>query len=510
MADRNAGDSRNADIFISYQRDNAEMAKRLKTALESENRRVFLDGQIKPNAKWRADIEEKLKRARCVVSIWSQKAATSGWVNYEAFRAQQEGKLIAVTFDPIQVDDLPPWLADQQISNLKSWRRGDELSNEWLKVKSLVQSKCSALPEYAFKGWLAGGRAHDKVTSLAFHPTEDARLLSTGSEGGGATWLATMARQDWRGSSNDDGPLFATDPASFGQDARWTSPQPDTGAHKAALWRGQFSPDGRNIILAGRSGQGYLHNLNLSEAPLALDHNPWAGVVNMAFSKPGGTGGAQREGVADACITASGDVVTVGGFYIGVWSKDGQRLRDKMYFLPEGAQARLVRAVYCDELDAVLLGDKLGKVRVFDPRTGAMELVADRADTDVRIALCGRKSVNRDCVLAIVSAAPSDSEIRIYDLKNGKFGDPRPRPLFEEAPPVHAIAMHPTAPVIAVGSNAVRPRLWDYGVNEPLRLQGDGWHERAVTALAFSASGKFLAVGSEDGRISVWEDQKKI
>ena len=36
-----------------------------------------------------------------------------------------------------------------------------------------------------------------------------------------------------------------------------------------------------------------------------------------------------------------------------------------------------------------------------------------------------------------------------------------------------------------------------------------GWHDAAVTAVAFSSSGKFLAAGSQDGRISIWENQAR-
>ena len=78
-----------------------------------------------------------------------------------------------------------------------------------------------------------------------------------------------------------------------------------------------------------------------------------------------------------------------------------------------------------------------------------------------------------------------------------------------ETAPIRAIALHPNAPVIAVASNAVQPKLFDYENNEALPLGRStdtfGWHDNATTAVAFSATGKFLAVGSEDGRISIWE-----
>src|SRR5690242_17266132 len=115
-------DFQGADVFISYQRDNAAHARRLAEALRRDNRQVWLDQRLGSDSKWRGEIEAKLRRARCVVAIWSKKASTSGWVNYEAFRAQQEGKLVAVTFDAIKGEELPEWLSDQQITSLRDWK----------------------------------------------------------------------------------------------------------------------------------------------------------------------------------------------------------------------------------------------------------------------------------------------------------------------------------------------------------------------------------------------------
>lgn len=498
--------ARDADIFISYQRDNADVAKRLAQALDAPNRRVWLDGQLKADAKWRSDIEGKLKRARCVVAIWSRKAATSGWVNYESFRAQQDGKLIAVTFDKIDANELPVWLADQQITDLRGWKPNNYNHTGWLKVKRLVSAKCSQLPDYRFKGWLGGGPVHERVTSLAFHPTEDARLVSTGYEGLALGWLASQAKQSSRGGYNDDGVIIPFDPAEHGQISKFQAPQPPT--NKASLWRAQYSPDGEQIILSGRCGEAFVFDHSLSRQLMTLEHNKFCGYGLMLFLKGGG--GAFREGVTDACITADGDFVTVAGWHAVIWKKTGEPKFEKSIQMREGANARLTRAVYCAALDGVVLGDRLGKVRVLDPSVNDKPgyEIADRADTYVHIALGPTLVHDGDSsgVMAIVSESPSDSEIKIHDWKNAAFGQPRPNPILDDAAPIHAIAMHPTAPVLAVGSNAVRPRLWDYAVNEQLEMERGGWHDRAVTSVAFSATGKYLAVGSEEGRISIWEN----
>jgi WD40 repeat protein len=79
-----------------------------------------------------------------------------------------------------------------------------------------------------------------------------------------------------------------------------------------------------------------------------------------------------------------------------------------------------------------------------------------------------------------------------------------------DTPPIRGIAIHPTAPVIAIASNAVQPKLFDYQMLEDMSLERrKGWHDGAVTTVAFSPSGKYLAAGSQDGRISIWENHAR-
>jgi hypothetical protein len=58
---------------------------------------------------------------------------------------------------------------------------------------------------------------------------------------------------------------------------------------------------------------------------------------------------------------------------------------------------------------------------------------------------------------------------------------------------------------------ALRARLWDNPVNEALEAERGGWRDLAssavcVLAVCSSATRKFLGVGSQDGRISIWEN----
>jgi WD40 repeat protein len=511
-----SGDSRDSDIFISYQHTNGDLARHLAEALEGPNRRVWFDRKLGADSQWAADIERKLQRARCVVAIWSRKAATSGWVNYEAYRAHQEKKLIVVTFENIDQSTLPSWLSDFQINNLKGWRRraDDNRHENWLKVKALVAAKCSRLPEYLFKGWLGGGPTHEKVTSLVFHPTEEVRLISTGSEGSAAAWHVSEARLNARGTFTEDGELQRVDPSLHGQSQRVILPAIEGAHQRSSIWRAQYSTDGKSVALACRSGSALIFDLSLRQQLHQLDHNAACGAPSNGFLR--GLGGQHKEGVLDVCFLPDGGIVTAGGAAIVAWNPDGTRRHAKPIVI-DNARARIVRVQYSVAADALIVGDLLGKVRTVDPRVqnGVGSVIADRADVKVDFAL-GSDSGVPHRLLAVVSESPADPNIHFHDSnanwrtdlspQRPAYSDPRPHSFFDEAPPIHSIALHPRAPVIAIGSNAVRPRLVDHATGDALVLPKEGWHDRPITAVAFSAQGKYLAVGSEDGRISIWED----
>jgi WD40 repeat protein len=509
---KGSGVERDADIFISYQRDTQDKARKLAEALRRDNRDVFIDMKLSSDANWRADIEKKLSRSRCVVAVWSKKAAASGWVNYEAFRAQQEGKLVAVTFDQIRPNELPPWLTDQQITSLRDWKDKDHIEhNGWLNISRAVHAKCGKLPDYRFKGWLGGGIVHERVTSLSFHPTEDARLVSTGGEGSAALWLATMADPN-RGKSGTRGA------DEVRGETRVETPKPGTEYSRNSIWRGQFSPAGDRIVLACRDGVARVYNWLLERPLFELPHTKLCGGTEMAFARRGG--GNLRDGVQDACFLPNGNIVTVGGYHAVTWDAEGKPLRSEPTSMPDGARAIIVRALYCDVLEGVVIGDRLGKVRVLDADVGEIGYqIDDREDNaNVHLAL-GRTLVDgmpADGVLAIVSESSMDSDVKFHywntlpGKKIGAFAEARTEVVSIDTPPIRGIAIHPTAPVIAIASNAVQPKLFDHQMIEALPLERKkGWHDGAVTAVAFSSSGKYLAAGSEDGRISIWENHAR-
>ena len=254
---------------------------------------------------------------------------------------------------------------------------------------------------------------------MTFHPTEDARLLSTGYEGVGALWLASAANPDWRGKPEFERNRRPEELERYGQLSRFELSYDLKDYQRASIWRSQFSLDGERIVLAGRDGIARVFDRNLRNELAQLHHNERCGAAEMSFANRGG--GQHKDGVYDACFLPDGAIVTVGGSKAVIWSPEGQPLHERPIAMPDGASGILVRAMYCDAVEGVVLGDRLGKVRVLDPKAGEIGYqIDDRADTTVHFAfgpsLIDGKVVQG--VIAIVSQSPLDAEIKFHTWGN--------------------------------------------------------------------------------------------
>jgi hypothetical protein len=62
-----------SDIFISYAREDRDMAKTLAELFQQQERSVWWDRSIPPGRSFDEMIEEALGAAKCVVVLWSKK-----------------------------------------------------------------------------------------------------------------------------------------------------------------------------------------------------------------------------------------------------------------------------------------------------------------------------------------------------------------------------------------------------------------------------------------------------
>ena len=88
-----------ADIFISYAREDAVRARALADAFTAVGWSVWFDDAIRAGAPYDAVIDQQLDAAECVVVIWSRASVDSSWVRAEASAADDQAKLVPVSFE---------------------------------------------------------------------------------------------------------------------------------------------------------------------------------------------------------------------------------------------------------------------------------------------------------------------------------------------------------------------------------------------------------------------------
>ena len=107
------------DVFISYKREEHDLAQRLEQALSEEGLRVWRDDEILPGDEYRAATMRILKSCRAALVIWSPLSMASSWVLDEASTAKARGVLVPVNFEPIE--EYPLGFGQLQSHPLMQW-----------------------------------------------------------------------------------------------------------------------------------------------------------------------------------------------------------------------------------------------------------------------------------------------------------------------------------------------------------------------------------------------------
>ena len=94
-----------ADVFISYARADAARVDQLVQPLIQAGFSVWWDRSLEPGTKWPDVIDRELRRARCVVVVWSRQSVASRWVGIEAHEARRRGILVPVVVEPVDLAD---------------------------------------------------------------------------------------------------------------------------------------------------------------------------------------------------------------------------------------------------------------------------------------------------------------------------------------------------------------------------------------------------------------------
>jgi hypothetical protein len=94
-----------SDIFISYAREDKSRVSAFADELTRLGWTVWYDSNLAAAEEFDERIERELETASCVIVVWSRASVRSRWVKAEAGSADDQGKLIPITFD---ADVIPP------------------------------------------------------------------------------------------------------------------------------------------------------------------------------------------------------------------------------------------------------------------------------------------------------------------------------------------------------------------------------------------------------------------
>jgi tetratricopeptide (TPR) repeat protein len=125
---------RMADVFLSYARPSANVAKRVAAALRASGFSVWFDESLPAHRVYSEVIEEQLGSASAVLVLWSGEAVQSQWVRSEANRARETDRLVQVRLDNAR---LPMPFDQVQCVDLTRWR-GNRDSQPWRNVLSSI------------------------------------------------------------------------------------------------------------------------------------------------------------------------------------------------------------------------------------------------------------------------------------------------------------------------------------------------------------------------------------
>lgn len=92
-----------ADVFISYKRDNRGIAESLARAIEAKGYTTWWDNSLIAGDQFNLAIDRELKRAGCVVTLWTEDALKSRWVVAEAMHAFGRAALISARLDDVEL-----------------------------------------------------------------------------------------------------------------------------------------------------------------------------------------------------------------------------------------------------------------------------------------------------------------------------------------------------------------------------------------------------------------------
>lgn len=91
-----------ADVFLSYAREDAEAAKAFVDRLGASGLRVYWDAKLDRGRNYVQELDAHLDVAACIIVLWSRNSIASPYVQAEAMRGFEREVLVPVMIEPVR------------------------------------------------------------------------------------------------------------------------------------------------------------------------------------------------------------------------------------------------------------------------------------------------------------------------------------------------------------------------------------------------------------------------
>jgi hypothetical protein len=127
------------DVFLSYKREEKEVAEGLANFLTTKGYDVWWDAALLAGEDFAKIVQAELAEARAVVVLWSRQARTSHWVRAEAALALANGTLINAVIDDMAFVGIPP-----EFSSIQAVRLGADTETFYQTIADAIARKVAA------------------------------------------------------------------------------------------------------------------------------------------------------------------------------------------------------------------------------------------------------------------------------------------------------------------------------------------------------------------------------
>ncbi|MEB3210949.1 MAG: TIR domain-containing protein, partial [Leptolyngbyaceae bacterium] len=457
------------DVFISYSSADADLARRLNDALQSQGKTTWFDQEsiAAGTADFQQEIYRGIEASDNIVFILSPRSITSPYCTSEVeYAASLNKRFVTILHHPVNTQELHPQLAKVQWLDFSQQR--DEFTTHFNQLVRTLDTDREHV------------RNHTKWLQQALEWTQKDHsddVLLRGAECAIATqWLEDAQRHRKIPTVTDEQRAFITaSHAALEAESRREK-------RRLVIFQSLLAAVSLLFLVAGGASLfAFRQNIRLSldsEAETisrSLTIQPVEGLLD-ALSLVGKSQ-SRLQGIRDSVRSTLRDAI---GFTVEQQRVDAHT--DAVWaavYSPDGAyiaSGGFDRVIRLWDQDGTPIGEP------FEGHTDVIWSVAFSPDGEA------------------IASASSDSTVRLWDLQ----GNPIGQPLQGHSGHVKSVAFTPEGDRIVSGDDTGRVRLWDRQGNllyPPFEADG----ESLIWSVAVSPDGNTIASAREDGLIHLWD-----